>query len=148
MQGTGAVVMAGLFNALKVTGTRWRDQRVVILGGGTAGVGIADQIRAQMTRDGLDEATAARQIWIVDLPGLLTDDMGDGQSRAGRQPGRRRRAGRRPRGLPRSPGRPAVPVPALHRSAQPRAQGARLDHLASRTQFAQRTSRSVAAAAG
>jgi malate dehydrogenase (oxaloacetate-decarboxylating) len=79
MQGTGAVVMAGLFNALKVTGMRWRDQRVVVLGGGTAGVGIADQIRAQMTRDGLDEAQAARQIWIVDLPGLLTEDMGDGQ---------------------------------------------------------------------
>jgi malate dehydrogenase (oxaloacetate-decarboxylating) len=78
MQGTGAVVMAGLFNALKVTGTRWRDQRVVVFGGGTAGVGIADQIRAQMARDGLDEAQAARQIWIVDLPGLLTDDMGDG----------------------------------------------------------------------
>src|SRR5580693_3211344 len=78
MQGTGAVVMAGLFNALKVTGTRWRDQRVVILGGGTAGVGIADQIRDQMVRDGLDEAHATRQVWIVDLPGLLTDDMGDG----------------------------------------------------------------------
>jgi malate dehydrogenase (oxaloacetate-decarboxylating) len=78
MQGTGAVVMAGLFNALKVTGTRWRDQRVVLLGGGTAGVGIADQIRAQMVRDGLDEAAATRRVWIVDLPGLLTDDMGDG----------------------------------------------------------------------
>jgi malate dehydrogenase (oxaloacetate-decarboxylating) len=78
MQGTGAVVMAGLFNALKVTGTRWRDQRVVILGGGTAGVGIADQIRDQMVRDGLDEAQATRQVWIVDLPGLLTDDMADG----------------------------------------------------------------------
>ena len=78
MQGTGAVVMAGLFNALKVTGTRWRDQRVVILGGGTAGVGIADQIRDQMARDGLDEAAATRQVWIVDLPGLLTEDMGDG----------------------------------------------------------------------
>ena len=78
MQGTGAVVMAGLFNALKVTSTRWRDQRVVILGGGTAGVGIADQIRAQMVRDGLDETAATRQVWIVDLPGLLTEDMGDG----------------------------------------------------------------------
>ena len=78
MQGTGAVVMAGLFNALKVTGTRWRDQRVVILGGGTAGVGIADQIRDQMARDGLDAAQATRQIWIVDLPGLLAEDMGDG----------------------------------------------------------------------
>jgi malate dehydrogenase (oxaloacetate-decarboxylating) len=78
MQGTGAVVMAGLFNALKVTRSRWRDQRVVILGGGTAGVGIADQIRDQMARDGLDEAAATRRVWIVDLPGLLTDDMGDG----------------------------------------------------------------------
>ena len=78
MQGTGAVVMAGLFNALKVTGTRWRDQRVVVFGGGTAGVGIADQIRAQMTRDGLDAGQAARRIWIVDLPGLLTEDMAGG----------------------------------------------------------------------
>jgi malate dehydrogenase (oxaloacetate-decarboxylating) len=78
VQGTGAVVMAGLFNALKVTGGRWRDQRVVIFGGGTAGIGIADQIRAQMTRDGLDEAQATGQIWVVDLPGLLTDDMTEG----------------------------------------------------------------------
>ena len=78
MQGTGAVVLAGLFSALKVTGTQWRDQRVVVFGGGTAGVGIADQIRAQMIRDGLDETQATRQIWIVDLPGLLTSDMGDG----------------------------------------------------------------------
>jgi malate dehydrogenase (oxaloacetate-decarboxylating) len=78
VQGTGAIVMAGLFNALRVTGTRWRDQRVVILGGGTAGVGIADQIRDQMARDGLEEAQATRQVWIVDLPGLLTDDMDDG----------------------------------------------------------------------
>jgi len=77
MQGTGAVVMAGLFNALKVTGTRWRDQRVVILGGGTAGVGIADQIRDQMARDGLDAGQATRQVWIVDLPGLLAEDMGE-----------------------------------------------------------------------
>jgi malate dehydrogenase (oxaloacetate-decarboxylating) len=78
MQGTGAVVKAGLFNALRVTGGRWREQRVVMLGGGTAGVGIADQIRDQMVSDGLKEEQATRQIWIVDLPGLLTDDMGDG----------------------------------------------------------------------
>jgi malate dehydrogenase (oxaloacetate-decarboxylating) len=78
IQGTGAIVMAGLFNAVKVTGTRWRDQRVVIFGGGTAGIGIADQIRDQMIRDGLDEAHAMNRIWIVDLPGLLTDDMSAG----------------------------------------------------------------------
>jgi malate dehydrogenase (oxaloacetate-decarboxylating) len=78
MQGTGAIVKAGLFNALKVTGTRWREQRVVIFGGGTAGIGIADQIRDQMMSDGLTERQAMSQIWIVDLPGLLTDDMSAG----------------------------------------------------------------------
>ena len=78
MQGTGVITMAGLYSALKVTGTRWRDQRVVIFGGGTAGIGIADQIHDQMVRDGLDQKQARKQIWIVDLPGLLTDDMIDG----------------------------------------------------------------------
>ena len=78
MQGTGVIVMAGLFSALKVTGTQWRDQRVIIFGGGTAGIGIADQIHDQMVRSGLDPGQATRQIWIVDLPGLLTGDMRDG----------------------------------------------------------------------
>ena len=78
MQGTGVIAMAGLYSALKVTGTRWRDQRVVVFGGGTAGIGIADQIHAQIVRDGLDPAQATRQIWVVDLPGLLTDDMING----------------------------------------------------------------------
>jgi malate dehydrogenase (oxaloacetate-decarboxylating) len=78
MQGTGVITMAGLYSALKVTGTPWRDQRVIVFGGGTAGIGIADQIHDQMVRDGLDPAQATKQIWIVDLPGLLTDDMLDG----------------------------------------------------------------------
>ena len=78
VQGTGAIVLAGLFNALKVTGTPWRDQRVIVFGGGTAGVGIADQVRDQIVGDGVEQAEATRRIWIVDLPGLLTDDMGDG----------------------------------------------------------------------
>jgi malate dehydrogenase (oxaloacetate-decarboxylating) len=78
MQGTGVIAMAGLYSALKVTGVRWRDQRVIVFGGGTAGIGIADQIHDQMVRDGLDPHQATEQIWIVDLPGLLTDDMVNG----------------------------------------------------------------------
>jgi malate dehydrogenase (oxaloacetate-decarboxylating) len=78
MQGTGVITMAGLYSAIKVTGTRWRDQRVIVFGGGTAGIGIADQIHDQMVRDGLNPKQAVKQIWIVDLPGLLTDDMIDG----------------------------------------------------------------------
>jgi malate dehydrogenase (oxaloacetate-decarboxylating) len=78
VQGTGAIVVAALLNALKVTGGRWSEQRVVVFGGGTAGIGIADQIRDRMIRDGIDADEAARRIWIVDLPGLITDDMTEG----------------------------------------------------------------------
>ena len=75
MQGTGAIALAGLINAITVAGTTWRDQRVVILGAGTAGCGIADQVRDQMVRDGLTPEAAAARIHLVDLPGLLLDDM-------------------------------------------------------------------------
>ena len=79
VQGTGAIVLAGLINAVKVTGQPWSDQRVVILGGGAAGCGIADQVRDQMERaGGLSKEEATKRIWIVDLPGLLTHDMVDG----------------------------------------------------------------------
>src|SRR5262249_56693660 len=52
-----------------------QERRGVVCGAGTAGVGIADQIRAQRVRDGLSEAAANRQFWLVDLPGLLLDSM-------------------------------------------------------------------------
>src|SRR5215472_5812203 len=55
MQGTGAIVMAGLLNAVARTGGSWTEQRVVVFGAGTAGVGIADQIRDQMVRHGLSK---------------------------------------------------------------------------------------------
>ena len=78
MQGTGAIVMAALLNAVAHTGTPWTEQRVVVLGAGTAGVGIADQIRDQMVRKGLSQDEATRRVWLVDLPGLLTAEMTDG----------------------------------------------------------------------
>jgi malate dehydrogenase (oxaloacetate-decarboxylating) len=78
MQGTGAIVMAALLNAVAQTNTPWTEQRVVVLGAGTAGVGIADQIRDQMVRKGLSQDEATRRVWLVDLPGLLTADMTDG----------------------------------------------------------------------
>ncbi|MBO1360425.1 NAD-dependent malic enzyme [Acetobacter sacchari] len=78
MQGTGAIVLGALLNAVRRSDTLWSDQRVVILGAGTAGVGIADQIRDQMVRHGVSQDEATRRIWLVDLPGLLTDDMKHG----------------------------------------------------------------------
>jgi malate dehydrogenase (oxaloacetate-decarboxylating) len=85
MQGTAAVVLAAAFAGAKATGSRLRDQRVVIHGAGTAGVGIADMMREVMIREGLSEHEATRRFWAVDNRGLLTDDYA-GQLRDFQQP--------------------------------------------------------------
>jgi malate dehydrogenase (oxaloacetate-decarboxylating) len=74
MQGTAAVVLAAAFAAAKATGSRMRDQRVVIHGAGTAGIGVADMMREVMISDGLSEQEATRKFWTVDSRGLVTDD--------------------------------------------------------------------------
>ena len=75
MQGTGAITLAAAISAVRVCGTPLRNQRVVIFGAGTAGIGIADQIRDAMVREGLSKEDAARRFWCVDRQGLLTTDM-------------------------------------------------------------------------
>jgi malate dehydrogenase (oxaloacetate-decarboxylating) len=77
MQGTGAITLAAILSGMRVAGSRASDQRVVIFGSGTAGVGIADQLRAVMVADGLDQEDATRRFWCVDKQGLLVDDMTD-----------------------------------------------------------------------
>src|SRR5579864_6451166 len=77
MQGTGAITLAAVVSAARVCGSPLRNQRVVIFGAGTAGVGIADQVCAAMVREGLSQEDAARRFWLVDVNGLLIDDMGD-----------------------------------------------------------------------
>jgi malate dehydrogenase (oxaloacetate-decarboxylating) len=74
MQGTAAVVLAAAFSAVAAAGTRMRDQRVVIHGSGTAGLGIADMMRDQMVREGLNHDEATRRFWALGRSGLLTDD--------------------------------------------------------------------------
>ncbi len=75
MQGTGAITLAAAISAVRVCGTPLRNQRVVIFGAGTAGIGVADQIRDAMVREGLSKEDAARRFWCVDRQGLLTTDM-------------------------------------------------------------------------
>jgi malate dehydrogenase (oxaloacetate-decarboxylating) len=75
MQGTAAVTLAAVYAGVAAAGSRMCDQRVVILGPGTAGVGIADFLLEAMVRDGLSEEAAARRIWLVGPDGVLTDDM-------------------------------------------------------------------------
>lgn len=77
MQGTGAIVMASVISGLKVTKQTFAEQRLVVFGAGTAGSGMADQISAAMERDGLTREQAAGRVWLVDIDGLVTDDMPD-----------------------------------------------------------------------
>ncbi len=75
MQGTGAITLAAAISAVRVCGVPLRHQRVVIFGAGTAGIGIADQIRDAMTDEGISNDEATKRFWCVDLQGLLTSDM-------------------------------------------------------------------------
>ena len=75
MQGTGAITLAAAISAVRACGTPLRNHRVVIFGAGTAGVGVADQIRDAMVREGLSKEDATALFWLVDRQGLLTADM-------------------------------------------------------------------------
>ena len=77
MQGTGAITLAAVVSAARVCGSPIRNQRVVIFGAGTAGLGIADQLCDAMVREGLSSEDATARFWLMDKEGLLTDDMGD-----------------------------------------------------------------------
>lgn len=74
IQGTAAIVLAAVTAATRATGNRIADQRVVIHGAGTAGLGIADVLRDQMVREGLTRDEATRRFWALDRDGLLTED--------------------------------------------------------------------------
>jgi malate dehydrogenase (oxaloacetate-decarboxylating) len=75
MQGTGAITLAALLAAVKVSGVPMREQKLLVFGAGTAGVGIADQIHDAMVRDGASPGQAKSQVWLIDKQGLLTSDM-------------------------------------------------------------------------
>jgi len=75
MQGTGAITLAAALSAVKVTGVPMAEQKLLVFGAGTAGVGIADQLHDAMVRAGATEEQATAQVWLVDKQGLLTSDM-------------------------------------------------------------------------
>ncbi|HEX9068987.1 MAG TPA: NAD-dependent malic enzyme [Ktedonobacterales bacterium] len=71
IQGTAAVTLAGLLAAGKVTGAPLREQRIVILGAGSASTGIADLLTMAMTDDGATKEEAHARIWLLDSHGLV-----------------------------------------------------------------------------
>jgi malate dehydrogenase (oxaloacetate-decarboxylating) len=77
IQGTAAVATGALIAAMKVTGVPIAEQRVAVVGAGSAGCGIATLLKEAMVDAGLDERAAARRFYMVDRAGLLLEGMND-----------------------------------------------------------------------
>lgn len=77
VQGTAAVVLAGIYSALRVTGRPLTEQKVLFCGAGEAGIGIANLMVSAMVRGGSDAAHARARCWFVDSRGLVVKSRSD-----------------------------------------------------------------------
>jgi malate dehydrogenase (oxaloacetate-decarboxylating)(NADP+) len=77
IQGTASVTLAGLINAVRIKGTKLSDEKVLFLGAGSAGIGIADLIVSAMRGEGLSEEQARARISLFDVRGLIEPSRKD-----------------------------------------------------------------------
>ncbi|KDN49396.1 hypothetical protein RSAG8_02098, partial [Rhizoctonia solani AG-8 WAC10335] len=90
IQGTGAVALAAAMSALRITGEKLSDSRIVLYGAGSAGMGIVNQIRQGMVLvDGITREEANKRFWCLDADGLLlksSPSLRPGQEEYARDP--------------------------------------------------------------
>jgi malate dehydrogenase (oxaloacetate-decarboxylating)(NADP+) len=77
IQGTASVTLAGLVNACRLKGSKLSDEKVLFLGAGSAGIGIADLIASAMRQEGLSEQQARARIALFDVHGLIESTRQD-----------------------------------------------------------------------
>src|SRR5271165_4266146 len=71
IQGTSAVALGAILGAVNVTGKTLKEQQIVMLGAGSAGIGVADGLRLAMKGGGISETEARSRFWVIDKDGLL-----------------------------------------------------------------------------
>jgi malate dehydrogenase (oxaloacetate-decarboxylating)(NADP+) len=71
IQGTGAVAVAGIIASMRISGGTLAEQKLLFLGAGEAGIGIADVFVAALKEEGVSETEARKHCWFVDSKGLL-----------------------------------------------------------------------------
>jgi malate dehydrogenase (oxaloacetate-decarboxylating)(NADP+) len=77
VQGTAGITLAGMINAVKIKGTRLKDEKYLFLGAGSAGIGLANLLCSALVAQGMTLKDAQSRVSMFDVNGLLESTRTD-----------------------------------------------------------------------